>query len=56
MLEVSKELWYATSYIYFEPLKIILPGQFESKKEQQALRCQFQHIFFVIKKNMLHPL
>ena len=32
MLEVNKELWNATSYISFEPLKIILRWQFESRK------------------------
>ena len=56
MLEVNKELWNATSYIYFEPLKIILRWQFESRKSAISTKVSISIYIFVIKRNMLHPL
>ena len=48
MLEVNKELWNATSYIYFEPLKIILRWQFESRKSAISTKVSISIYFFVI--------
>ena len=56
MLEVNKELWNATSYIYFEPLKIILLWQFESRKSAKSTKVSISIYMFVIKRNMLHTL
>ena len=56
MLEVNKELWNAISYIYFEPLKIVLRWQFESRKKAKSTKVSISTYIFVIKRNILHPL